>query len=264
MLINSGMRSAKTIRWSPQGRGCMFSSLLSDTCMCPPQAPPLPQHISTYLMHTCFPPFLLCAGGRHQPFYHVLVDPSDRGGQQTYVAEDNILLEPLPPHERFPGEWREENILLQPPAPLEALTRWMGRLCARMGGLRSRQVARVRALCSHRRMLCFVFCLKRSQVQQCMFPPCTPQRLGPPAVPTTSRPTPGPSTTTHTPLPRGSPPQTPRCVAHAVAPPPAGFQLHPECGRYFEGLREDGTGYVMNAWMRERYPDDEKKKKKRG
>lgn len=104
----------------------MFSSLLSDMCMCPPQAPPLPQHISTYLGHTCFPPFLSCAGGRHQPFYHVLVDPSDRGGQQTYVAEDNIQLEPLPPHERFPGARREENILLQPPAPRGALTRWSG------------------------------------------------------------------------------------------------------------------------------------------
>ena len=31
------------------------------------------------------------ARGRHQPFYHVLVDARDREGNQvTYVAEDNI------------------------------------------------------------------------------------------------------------------------------------------------------------------------------
>lgn len=28
-----------------------------------------------------------CAGGRHQPFYHVLVDSRHRPGQTTYVAQ---------------------------------------------------------------------------------------------------------------------------------------------------------------------------------
>ncbi|KAL4444009.1 hypothetical protein ABPG75_011746 [Micractinium tetrahymenae] len=36
-------------------------------------------------------------GGRSQPFYHVLPDPADRPGQvQTYVAQENVALEPLP------------------------------------------------------------------------------------------------------------------------------------------------------------------------
>lgn len=44
------------------------------------------------LSHVCLP-----AGGRAQPFYHVLPDPADRPGQaQTYVAQENIDLEKLP------------------------------------------------------------------------------------------------------------------------------------------------------------------------
>lgn len=45
------------------------------------------------------------AGGRAQPFYHVLPDPADRPGQvQTYVAQENIELEALPPlHSCKPG-----------------------------------------------------------------------------------------------------------------------------------------------------------------
>ncbi len=30
------------------------------------------------------------AGGRHQPFYHVLVDIGSRPNQSTYVAQENI------------------------------------------------------------------------------------------------------------------------------------------------------------------------------
>ncbi|PRW50954.1 F-box only 21-like [Chlorella sorokiniana] len=44
-------------------------------------------------------------GGRAQPFYHVLPDPEDRPGQAaTYVAQENIALEPLPAlHRSKPG-----------------------------------------------------------------------------------------------------------------------------------------------------------------
>lgn len=31
------------------------------------------------------------AGGRHQPYYHVLVDHRDRPFQSTYVAQENIV-----------------------------------------------------------------------------------------------------------------------------------------------------------------------------
>jgi len=38
---------------------------------------------------------LLSAGGRHQPYYHVLVDHRDRPFQSTYVAQENIV-RPMP------------------------------------------------------------------------------------------------------------------------------------------------------------------------
>lgn len=31
------------------------------------------------------------AGGRHQPFYYVLVDMANRPNQMTYVAQENII-----------------------------------------------------------------------------------------------------------------------------------------------------------------------------
>ena len=34
---------------------------------------------------------VLSAGGRHQPYYHVLVDHRDRPFQSTYVAQENIV-----------------------------------------------------------------------------------------------------------------------------------------------------------------------------
>ena len=33
----------------------------------------------------------VCAGGRHQAYYHVLVDHRDRPFQSTYVAQENIV-----------------------------------------------------------------------------------------------------------------------------------------------------------------------------
>ena len=35
--------------------------------------------------------YTLYTGGRHQPYYHVLVDHRDRPFQSTYVAQENIV-----------------------------------------------------------------------------------------------------------------------------------------------------------------------------
>ena len=51
------------------------------------------QHVASALL-----PMLLPAGGAEQPFYHVLPHQADRPGQaQTYVAQENIELQPLEP-----------------------------------------------------------------------------------------------------------------------------------------------------------------------
>lgn len=61
----------------------------------------LPQQIQFELPATCVPLSALLvfcliggwavAGGRHQPYYHVLVDHRDRPFQSTYVAQENIV-----------------------------------------------------------------------------------------------------------------------------------------------------------------------------
>lgn len=33
------------------------------------------------------------------------------------------------------------------------------------------------------------------------------------------------------------------------------MEVHPDVGRYFDRLREDGTGYVPNDWLQQRYPE---------
>ncbi|KAL4425883.1 hypothetical protein ABPG75_009899 [Micractinium tetrahymenae] len=62
--------------------------------------------------------------GRHQPFYHVLVDVRNRpGGQTTYVAQENVMhmrapkevLHPLVPR-FFPGGFQPDEGYL--PGPL--------------------------------------------------------------------------------------------------------------------------------------------------
>ena len=44
------------------------------------------------------------AGGRHQPYYHVLVDHRDRPFQSTYVAQENIVRPPLAASPSTPAE----------------------------------------------------------------------------------------------------------------------------------------------------------------
>lgn len=43
------------------------------------------------LLLVCIVRSVTCVGGRHQPYYHVLVDHRDRPFQSTYVAQENIV-----------------------------------------------------------------------------------------------------------------------------------------------------------------------------
>lgn len=77
-------------------------------CLCVP--PPLPQLAQATacvfsISHTLPEgPLHFCAGGRRQPFYRVLPDPEERPSGETYVAQENIELEPLPAlHRNKPG-----------------------------------------------------------------------------------------------------------------------------------------------------------------
>ena len=90
----------------------------------------MPQGHNTFFLLL---PGRLSAGGRHQPYYHVLVDHRDRPFQSTYVAQENIVRPtptptPSTPAEAGPsGEASEVTALLclQTDACWDGLSAWL-------------------------------------------------------------------------------------------------------------------------------------------